>query len=117
MRSECWLAARMPLRETASVGVSIAAADVRLSSHSHSWFPAARASREDRLPAPRAQADEPERCYRNSWLVSASGLAACRAGGRAPEQFLRLERNLHRGRDVRGGIRLDHGKEPPLVLH
>src|SRR5260370_40966100 len=117
MRLGCWQIARMPLRETASVGVSIAAADVRLSSHSHSWFPAARASREDRLPAPRAQAGEPEHCYRNSWLVSASGLAACRTGGRTPEQFLRLEQDFDRGRDVRGGIRLNHGKEPPLVLH
>src|SRR6266436_513417 len=34
-----------------------------------------------------------------------------------PEHLLRLKQNLHGGRDVCGGIRLNHGKEPPLVLH
>src|SRR5258708_37821236 len=33
------------------------------------------------------------------------------------EQFMRLKQNLNCGCDVSGNVRLNHGKEPALVLH
>src|SRR4029077_11239278 len=42
---------------------------------------------------------------------------ATRTRSRAAEKLLRLEQNLHGGRDVTRGTRMNHGKKPALVLH
>src|SRR5882724_1984880 len=48
------------------------------------------------------------------WPTSGSGRVA---GRRTLKQLLRLKLHLHRGRYVLGCVRLNHRKQPSLVLH
>src|SRR5882724_753240 len=90
---------------------------MRPSFHYLAAFPQVQARRGDRVPAARAPAGEQERYLCNSWPVSRSHYVSRRSWGRMLEQFMRLKQNLYCGRHISGNIRLNHGKEPALMLH
>src|SRR5260370_2342608 len=90
---------------------------MRPSFHYLAAFPRVQAPRGDGVPAARAPAGEQERYLCNSWPVSWSHYVSRCSRGRMLEQFMRLKQNLYCGRHVSGNIRLNHRKQPTLVLH